>query len=367
MQLARVALEVLEVPFRAPLETAAGTWRSRRLGLVRLGSITGHEGVGEVAVDRPAGIDRLDGLDEATLVRSLEGLDVTDAAALEGRLGAIDTSPRMGRPLRSAVESGVLDLLARTSGVSVAQRLGERPHDSVRVNAFIGLDDPARVAQQARQHVSNGFSCLKLKGTDEPIELMVQRLAAVRAAVGPGPRLRVDFNGSLSRATAARALVAMAPFDLEYAEQPIAAGAGVEAWSRLRRTSPVALAADESVDGVESAERLLAAGAVDVMVLKPARVGGLRTAARIARMAADAGVRTVVSTMFESGLGVAGALHLAVSLPGDQAHGLATLDLLLDDLLVEPLVVVDGRMSLPRGPGLGVELDAAALERRRLR
>jgi L-alanine-DL-glutamate epimerase-like enolase superfamily enzyme len=103
---------------------------------------------------------------------------------------------------------------------------------------------------------------------------------------------------------------------------------------------------------------------VAVLVVKPARVGGIRAARRIAEVAAAGGVATVVSTLFESGVGIAAALHLAAAVPGEgRAHGLATADLLASDLLARPLPVRAGAMAVPRGPGLGVELDEVALDR----
>ena len=365
MRIDHVELDLLDVPLRVPLTTAAGTWQRRRIGLVRVRTDAGIEGIGEVASDLRKGIERIDASPLRTL---LLGLDITDETARQERFAAVDGRPAFGRPLRSAVESALVDLLARAARSSVAVWLADdAPRDVVRLNAFIGIDDAGTVAHLARRHAAAGFSCLKLKASDEPIEAIVDRLAAVRAAVGRTMRLRLDLNGSLTPDRAQRLLDAVARFDLEYVEQPLAAGDGVEATARLRRNSPVAIAADESLDGFESAQRLLDAEAVDVFVLKPARVGGLLSAARIARVAAASGVSIVISTLFESGIGIAGAVHLAASLSGDEAHGLATADLLADDLLAMPLNVTGGTMAVPAGPGLGVELNQAAVEALRWR
>jgi L-alanine-DL-glutamate epimerase-like enolase superfamily enzyme len=90
--------------------------------------------------------------------------------------------------------------------------------------------------------------------------------------------------------------------------------------------------------------------------------GGLRAGRTIIEHAHAAGLRVVVTSSIESGIGLAAALHLAATLPeGSPACGLATTDLLADDLIVEPLALVSGRISVPAGPGLGVELDDSAL------
>jgi o-succinylbenzoate synthase len=121
----------------------------------------------------------------------------------------------------------------------------------------------------------------------------------------------------------------------------------------VRARSGVPIAADEAVTSVAAAEGLLLASAVDALVVKPGRVGGLAAARRIGELAYSAGVPVVLSTMFETGIGVGGALGVAARLapilpPGVAAldHGLATLGLLEDDLLAEAVHVEAGRAHL---------------------
>jgi L-alanine-DL-glutamate epimerase-like enolase superfamily enzyme len=188
----------------------------------------------------------------------------------------------------------------------------------------------------------------------------------VREAVGPDIALRLDFNGSLGHEEAQSVLSALATYGIEYAEQPLPASAGAAALAHLRRTAAVPIAADESVRDLGTARALLDARAVDALVVKPARVGGLRQAMAIVELAAAAAVPVTVSTLFETGVGLAGALHLAAAAPGPQAHGLATATMLESDLLRAPLAVSAGRMSVPTDAGLGVDLDPEAIERYRV-
>ena len=359
MHIVDAQVELLTIPFRRPFSSATGTWQQRDLGLVRLRSNDGDEGLGEIATHHPGGIQGSipDGLTELMV-----GLDPADDADLERRLGTVDAWPRVGRALRSAVESASVELLARSGGHSVASMLVAQPRLEVHVNGLLGLGSSEDVASQAGELVAAGFTCLKMKAGSEPLSTIIERIAAVRGAVGSDTSLRLDLNGSLRVAEATELLDAIAAYQLEYVEQPIAAAAGVAELASLRRSSPVRVAADESLRGLSAARELLDAEAADVFVIKPARVGGLRSAWRIAELAATADTPVVVSTMFETGIGVAGALQLAVCLPGDRAHGLATGDLLATDLLVRSLTVERGRMAVPLGVGLGIELDAAAAE-----
>jgi L-alanine-DL-glutamate epimerase-like enolase superfamily enzyme len=366
--IASVSLDVLEVPLRAPLETGAARWTGRRLGLVRITGAGGEQGLGEVA---------LEGHGDAAIAvpgdaaAALVGLDPSDLAALEIRLGRLDGLPGIGRALRSAVETAAADLAARSAGVPLAVAMAGRCRPSIAVNGLIGIVDPDTAASLAARLATEGYACLKLKVGDEGPDALAARLGAVRATVGPGMLLRVDANGAWPDvARAASSLHALAPFGLEYAEQPLPAALGPGALARLRETSDVPIAADESVTGMQAARALLEAGAVDVLVVKPARVGGVRQALRIAALAAGAGVPVVVSTLLETGIGLAAALHVAAALPGatdgERAHGLATGEVLVSDLLAEPLAIAGGRLAVPSGAGLGVVVDAAAVSRYRV-
>lgn len=125
------------------------------------------------------------------------------------------------------------------------------------------------------------------------------------------------------------------------------------------------IGADESVSSVAAARELLAARAADVLVVKPARVGGPTAAWEIADMAAAEGVPVVVSTLFETGVGISAALAVAAGLAAvdgatrDYAHGLATADLLESDLLTRPMQAIGGRIAVP----VGIALDEDAIRR----
>jgi L-alanine-DL-glutamate epimerase-like enolase superfamily enzyme len=190
-----------------------------------------------------------------------------------------------------------------------------------------------------------------------------RRVAAVRDAAGYGARLRLDANGAWSVDQAIRTLGALADHDIELVEQPVAS-ADIEALRQVRAASVIPVAADEAVESLATARSVIAAGAADLLVLKPMRLGGLRPTLAVAALAAEAGVRSIVTTTIDTGIGTAAALQAAASLPaGTPACGLATAALLESDLLATPLPVERGVMTLPAGPGLGVSLSAAALGR----
>ncbi len=190
---------------------------------------------------------------------------------------------------------------------------------------------------------------------------MTDSLWAVRERLGASVAIRLDLNGACAERAVVDWLVSLETLRLEYVEQPIGPALGVRAMARVRAVIPMHVAVDESVTDEDAAGRLMDEGACDVLVIKPARVGGPMTSVRIARAAAAAGVGVTVSTLYDSGVGLACALHVAATIPGDGAHGLSTAALFVSDLVGAGLPISGGRMSLPGRPGLGVTLDASAM------
>jgi L-alanine-DL-glutamate epimerase-like enolase superfamily enzyme len=185
----------------------------------------------------------------------------------------------------------------------------------------------------------------------------VERVAAVREAIGHAVQLRLDANGAWDVDRAIATIGALRGLDLELIEQPVP-GHDVEGLARVRHAVGVPIAADEAVTSVAQARRILGAGAADVLVVKPMVLGGLGPARQLIQQAREAGRDVIVTTTVDTGVGVAAALHLAATLPRPtRACGLATGPLLVGDLIGDRLAVEGGTMSISPRPGLGVEVD----------
>ncbi|CAN5628597.1 o-succinylbenzoate synthase [soil metagenome] len=171
----------------------------------------------------------------------------------------------------------------------------------------------------------------------------VARVEAVRAALGPGGRLRVDANGAWDIDTARHRIKALAPYDIEYVEQPVET---IEDMARLRRKVDVPLAVDESIRTAEDPLYVNALDAADVVVLKVHPLGGVRPALRVAE---SCGLPVVVSSALETSVGMAAGVALAAALPElPYACGLATVELLEGDLVSDPLRPVRGSVEVRR-------------------
>lgn len=183
----------------------------------------------------------------------------------------------------------------------------------------------------------------------------IDRVAAVREVMGPDAKVRVDANGGWSLTQAADVLAALAPFGLEYAEQPCA---DVRDLARLRvdlahNGVDVPIAADESIRKAEDPLEVARLQAADVIVVKVAPLGGVATALRIV---ADCGLPAVVSSAIDSSIGLRAGVALAAALPElEHACGLGTGALLAADVSTDPLLPVGGVLpvrEVTADPGL---------------
>jgi o-succinylbenzoate synthase len=323
----------------------------------------GRIGVGESAPYPGFGMESLGSSLSALRLAARFALGMPAEAFLPAAADLARLAPVVASPgARTAIDFALHDLTAQRAGVSVARLLGgEAARPGAYANAALPRGTLAETETAARAAVDAGARCVKLKVGGAPIAEDVARERAARLAFGADARLRVDANQAWREDEAIEALRAMEPFRLEYAEQPLPAGA-IDALARVRAATGVAIAADEAIYDARAARRVAAAGAADVFIVKPMALGGLAAAREVIGVARDAGIRVTVTTLLDAAVGRAGALHLAASLGDDGDHGLATGSALAEDILEE---VADrpGYVPLPIGEGLGAALRERAAAR----
>ncbi|MFB6142309.1 MAG: o-succinylbenzoate synthase [Halorientalis sp.] len=329
-----------------PLRTAAGTVEQRDGFLVHI-PYAGMTGVGEATPLRgwtESLSDCRDALERAPDLAREEDWGVA--------LGET-TAPAA----RHALSLALAEARAAARGQPLYRLLGgDERVEHVQVNATVGDAPPAETADRAAAAVERGFECVKVKvGVGDP-ETDVERLRAVREAVGADVDLRADANGAWTRSEADRVLARVASLDLAYVEQPLPAEEVAEHAS-LRAEHDVPLALDESLS-VRSVVDLLGSGAADYLVLKPMVLGGPDRTCQAAREAREAGVTPVVSTTIDGVVARTGAVHVAAAIGDLPPSGLATGDLLAEDLGPDPAPVDNGRIQVPQTEGLGVRPDA---------
>ena len=226
--------------------------------------------------------------------------------------------------------------------------------DAVPVNVTVPACSPERAHEIVR---AGGCTTAKVKVAERGQTLAddIARVEAVRDALGGEGLIRVDANGGwdLDEATRAITLLERAAGGLEYVEQPCES---VEELAAVRRAVDVRIAADESIRRAADPYRVRDLAAADIAVLKVQPLGGVRACLRIAE---DIGMPVVVSSAVESSVGIAAGVALAAALPSlEHACGLATVQLLSDDVALKPLLPVAGMLSVG-----AVEVDEAAMAR----
>ncbi len=334
----RVAISQRTFRMRSPIVTSYGPVAARALFELEIEGADGVPGRGECAPLAPydgVSLDRARAALEAYRVVLSDG-DGLDGGELLDACRAADDLPQA----LAAVDLALWDRAGRRAGLPVAALLAETASAEVAVNATIGASDRASAAATAASAVAAGFGCVKLKvgiGDD------AGRVAAVRAALGPGCRLRLDANGAWSVEDAVRMIEALAPAGLELVEEPVH---GLAALRSVRERVAVRIAMDETT----AEPGALASGAADAVCLKLGRCGGISGLLAAATLVRATGAEPYVASTFDGPIGIAAALHAAAALRLGPACGLATLALFED--LDDPLPVARGVIAVPAGPGL---------------
>jgi o-succinylbenzoate synthase len=347
VKIAEVEVIPYALPFRVPYVTARGRLDRREMVLLRLRSDDGLVGLGEAVPLSLRG-----GVGLGRVVEELECFDTleqVDEATLEG--------VSLSAPARCAAMTALLDLRGRRAAAEAGP--GEEADEPTPVpcNATLVAGDPAAVAADALSWAEAGFSSFKLKlgaGDD------VGQVRAVREAIGPAARIRIDANAAWDIATAKQTLIELEEFDVELAEQPVAT---LDEAVEVASSTSIPIAGDESVESRADAELALAMGACTLTGVKLSKVGGPEAAIEIAEV-----LPAYISSALDGPVGIAAAAQVAQTLreaagadgPG-LAHGLATQHLFSATIAAVECEVRGGMLHPPPGPGLGVEIDEGAL------
>jgi o-succinylbenzoate synthase len=372
MRLASVEVIPYALPFRQPYLTARGRLDRREMVLLRLRADDGLVGLGEAVPLSLRG-----GTDLAEVTRELEELasagilhKTVENRPFEVEVDVLADNPPLSAPAKCAALTAVLDLSERRDALGhgpPGSRIGFSVvrHDPgpVPCNATLVAGDPAAVAEDALRWAADGFSTFKLKvGTGQDVE----QVRAVREAVGPEAQIRVDANAAWDLDTARRRLAELESFGIEFVEQPVAR---IEDAVRLSWASRLPLAADEGIASRADAEQAILLGAYRLTGIKLSKVGGIPEGESIAGL-----LHAYVSSALDGPVGIAASARLAQAIHHEGAnpyaprfaHGLATQRLFATTIAAVECEVRNGMLHPPEGPGLGVEIDEAALEAHRI-
>jgi muconate cycloisomerase len=357
---------LVDLPTIRPHQLAMTTMHRQTLMIVRLHMSDGLVGTGEGTTigGLAYGPESPEGMKLAIDAYFAPILLASDPNRVARTMATIATSIQGNHFAKSAVETALLDALGQRVGLPISELLGGRQHDRLPVAWTLASGDTGRDIEEAEEMLARRrHNIFKLKiGKGDPAA-NVAHVAAIKRALGHRASVRVDINQAWSEATASAMLPALAAAGVELIEQPVALR-NLGALARLARETPVAIMADEALNGPETAFAIASQAGADVFALKIEQSGGLFAAAKVAAIAEAAGIGLYGGTMLEGGIGTAASAHLFSTIGklewGTELFGPL---LLTEEILETPLDYADFGLAVPTAPGLGVTLSETQLNR----
>ncbi|MDR5806604.1 muconate/chloromuconate family cycloisomerase [Caballeronia sp. LZ001] len=360
----RIETFLVDLPTIRPHKLSVATMHGQTLMLVKVFCSDGVIGIGEGTTIAgmaygPESPESMKLAIDAYLAPAAIGRDATrvqDTMAYIGKL------VKVSHFAKSALETALLDAHGKRLNVPVSELLGGRRRERLPVAWTLASGDTAKdIAEAGRMLDARRHKVFKLKIGAKELTTDIAHVAQIKRELGDRGAVRVDVNMAWSETQAAWAIPALADAGCELVEQPVASAAAL---ARLMRRFPVALMADEILQGPDSAFEIAKHAGADVFAIKIEQTGGLFAAQRVAAIADAAGIELYGGTMLEGAFSTVASAHLFASFAnlqwGTELFGPL---LITEDILTQPLEYSDFELTVPSGPGLGIELDEDKLKR----
>ena len=353
------------LPLKTPMKMSAETIASAQNLLVRIEASNGMIGWGEAASAPTMTGDTQGGLVAAArdhLAPMLAGKNARDWPALRG---ALHRALLGNGGAHSAVEMAVLDLIGRATGQRLIDIVARPRRSAVKPMWLLGNKTAEEDVAEAHRKQKEGFDFFKLKIGVKPLAKEIAIAFAVREAL-PDTPLCADANCGLTLAAARSYVEKTRKARLMFVEQPLAYD-DVAGLKKLTRGTKVPIGIDEGIHSLADIETHARAGAGGIS-LKLIKLGGFTAAIEAGKLCQRLGLSVnIAAKIAESSVSSAAALHLACAVPKADWGVSLTHFYLAEDIVRRPLPLQGGLVALPEGPGLGVEVDEAAVERFRVR
>lgn len=358
MRIREIEIVKFSIPI-LPFVIATGTMYHAQNSLIRIFTEDGIIGSGECSA-----FPMITGETQSTCF-----VMANDFASIWNGKNALDIESRMqelhqyadfNSTIKSAFDMALYDIAAKAANKPLYAYLGG-VSKLMETDLTIGIDDPEKMAETAKDFVKQGVTIIKIKlGKDAATD--IERVRKIREAVGADIRLRIDANQGWNFDDAVYALKTIGNYDVQFCEQPMRTWLD-QKLPELKKLSPVPLMADESVYDHHDAERIIASDGCDYINIKMAKSGGLLEAEKIIRVAEKNGIHCMMGGMLESRLALTAFAHFA------SAHDniiFYDMDTCLLGHKIDPViggVQFNGfHLSLPAKPGIGAEADEAFVE-----
>lgn len=353
MKIVDIKIGKISIPLKKPFKTALRVAYSAEDIVIKVITDTGETGFGNApptAVITGDTQHSVVGAIKDYIKPKLVGMDI---ANLEGIMAALDGAIMKNPSARAAVDMAVYDLFGQLYKIPVYKLLGGY-REQVITDLTISVNSPAEMAQDALAAVADGYSELKIKvGTDAKLD--IERVKAVRAAVGNNIKIRLDANQGWQPKEAVRTIRKFEDLglDIELVEQPVKAH-DIDGLKFVTDNTEIDILADEAVFGPYEAFQILARRAADLVNIKLMKAGGLHNAIKICHFAETMGVECMMGCMLESKIGITAAASFAAAKKNVTRSDLDAAVLLAEDPIVGGVSFSGNTILLPEAPGLGI-------------
>ena len=359
MNIKDIRVTPLRLETKVPYVWSQGVERAFTVNLIEIEAENGIIGYGETTTAPDADAQRiiLLKLAKSYVGRSVFELEAArDDAYKRNFLVFGGNMPRYAYQLFCGLEMAGMDLQGKLLERPVWDLLGGEKRRDVGYFYFLQGQSTEELAADAKAGAEAGHPIIYLKVGISP-EYDLANVTAVRAAIGPAHRLRLDANEAWDPAMALRMIKAIAPFDVEYIEQPTTS-LSLLPLKHLKERSPIALGADQSVFTLQDVYQACATGAADMIAVGPREIGGLRAMMKASAICEGAGLTLCIHSSMTTGITTCAEHHIGRAAANLDDGNQIMWQLLKDNIIAAPnLEPQKGVLSLDSAPGLGFELD----------
>jgi L-alanine-DL-glutamate epimerase-like enolase superfamily enzyme len=361
MRITKISLYKLCIPLKEPFITSLGQDNDARNVVVKIETDQGITGFGECSPYMPINGESQDTCYEVGqyFAKTLLGKDPLDIPAC---LQLMDAVIYANNSIKSAFDIALYDIAAQHAKQPLWQFIGGTNDKTIVTDYTVSIGEPQKMADDALHILSQGYPAIKVKlGKNGKKD--VERMKAIREAVGKEIPLRIDANQGWEVEEAIVTLNALAPLDIQHCEEPIARWNYLQL-PRVREKSPIPIMADESCGDDHDAARLIAINACQYFNIKLGKTGGINRGLKIVRLAEEAGIHLQVGAMIESRLAMTAFAHFALSSPLIVHFDFDTALMFKEDPVNGGIVYEkNGVVIVPDSLGLGASIDSIWLDK----
>jgi L-alanine-DL-glutamate epimerase-like enolase superfamily enzyme len=355
-----IQLYKLSISLKEPFITSLGQDDAADNVLVKIITNNGITGFGECSPYMPINGESQDTcfIVGQYFAKALKG---KNPLAIEDNISLMDKIIYGNSSIKSAFDMALYDIAAQQAGVPLYQFIGGKNNKPIITDYTVSIGEPSVMAADALNIKNQGYPAIKVKlglGGKKDVE----RIRAIRAAVGKDIPIRIDANQGWKVKEAIETLNALAEFDIQHCEEPIARWKYLQL-RKVKKNSPIPVMADECCGDDHDAARLIELKACDYFNIKLGKSGGIYKALKIVRMAEEAGIHLQVGAMLESRLGMSAFAHFALCSPNIEHYDFDTALMFSEDPVTGGIQYQNnGVIKVPEVPGLGATIDESRLQ-----